>query len=65
MSRTPGSMEYTPLIETTLLYGKKILEYTKEELAALIIHLFKQREGDLEEKNRQIRFIMSLKKPRR
>ena len=62
MNRTPASMEYVPAIETTKLYGKKMLEYTKKELAALIIWLFEKHEKDTKEHHRQLRFITSLRK---
>lgn len=52
-------------VEGHMLYGKKIMDYTKEELAAFIIHQNEQHIDMVEEKNKQIQNIISLRKVRK
>jgi len=51
-------------VESHTLYGKKIMDYSKEELAAFIIYQNEQRVEMMEEKARQIQNIISIRKRR-
>jgi len=51
-------------VKTCMLYGKKIMDYNKEELAAFIIHQMEQQEKMWEEKARQFQNIISIRKRR-
>lgn len=62
MRKIPYVMDYLPEMEKTTLFGKDILSYKKKELAAYIIFLVKNYNEMLDEKNRQIRNIISLRR---
>ena len=49
-------------VESCMLYGKKITDYSKEELAAFIIHQMEQQEKMWEEKARQFQNMINLSK---
>ena len=51
-------------VETCMLYGKKITDYSKEELAAFIIHQMEQQEKMWKEKARQFQNLISIRKRR-
>ena len=51
-------------VEGSVLYGKKIMDYSKKELAAFIIHQTDERNNMMEEKARQIQNIISIRKRR-
>ena len=51
-------------VEGHMLYGKKIMDYSKKELAAFIIHQAEQRINMMEEKATQIQNIISIRKRR-
>ena len=47
-------------VKDCMLYGKSIMDYEKEELAAFIIHQMKQHIKMIEEKSGQFRKLLSL-----
>lgn len=49
-------------VESCMLYGKNIMDYSKEELAAFIIHQTEQRSDMMEEKARQFQNLISIRK---
>ena len=63
MEATPASIRNNlSKVEGHTLYGKKIMDYSKEELAAFIIHQGEQRVEMIEEKARQIKNIINLRR---
>ena len=63
MRKVPYAMDWTPEMEYTTLWGKPILSFTKKQLAAYVAFLCKRHLEILEEKNRQIRNIVNLRRP--